>query len=71
MTQRSCATKSARRLECRDASSDLFVQVVIITAAGDKGFFCSGADLRGGRLSPRPKPDGFAPETDMRIGCPA
>ena len=39
-----------------DASSDLFVRVVVITAAGDKAF-CSGADLRGGRLAPRPKPD--------------
>ena len=44
----------------RDASADLFVRVVVITGAGDKAF-CSGADLRGGRLSPRPKPDG-APE---------
>ena len=40
-----------------DASSDLFVRVVVITAAGEKAF-CSGADLRGGRLAPRPKPDG-------------
>ena len=46
----------------RDASSDLFVRVVVITAAGDKAF-CSGADLRGGRLSPRPRPDD-APESD-------
>ncbi len=44
----------------RDASADLFVRVVVITAAGDKAF-CTGADLRGGRLPPRPKPDG-APE---------
>jgi 2-(1,2-epoxy-1,2-dihydrophenyl)acetyl-CoA isomerase len=29
---------------------------VVITAAGEKAF-CSGADLRGGRLPPRPKPD--------------
>jgi 2-(1,2-epoxy-1,2-dihydrophenyl)acetyl-CoA isomerase len=41
----------------RDASADLFVRVVVITAAGDKAF-CTGADLRGGRLPPRPKPDG-------------
>jgi 2-(1,2-epoxy-1,2-dihydrophenyl)acetyl-CoA isomerase len=41
----------------RDASSDLFVRVVVISAAGEKAF-CSGADLRGGRLEPRPKPDG-------------
>ena len=40
----------------RDASSDLFVRVVVITAAGEKAF-CSGADLRGGQLPPRPKPD--------------
>src|SRR5271165_2480747 len=39
-----------------DASSDLFVRVVVITAAGDKAF-CSGADLRGGQLPPRPTPD--------------
>jgi 2-(1,2-epoxy-1,2-dihydrophenyl)acetyl-CoA isomerase len=44
----------------RDASSDLFVRVVVITAAGDKAF-CSGADLRGGQLPPRPKPED-APE---------
>jgi 2-(1,2-epoxy-1,2-dihydrophenyl)acetyl-CoA isomerase len=40
----------------RDASSDLFVRVVVITAAGEKAF-CSGADLRGGQLPPRPRPD--------------
>ena len=40
----------------RDASADLFVRVVVITAAGDKAF-CTGADLRGGRLPPRPKPE--------------
>jgi 2-(1,2-epoxy-1,2-dihydrophenyl)acetyl-CoA isomerase len=39
-----------------NASSDLFVRVVVITAAGDRAF-CTGADLRGGRLPPRPKPD--------------
>jgi 2-(1,2-epoxy-1,2-dihydrophenyl)acetyl-CoA isomerase len=44
----------------RDASADLFVRVVVITGAGDRAF-CTGADLRGGRLPPRPKPDG-APE---------
>jgi 2-(1,2-epoxy-1,2-dihydrophenyl)acetyl-CoA isomerase len=44
----------------RDASSDLFVRVVVITAAGEKAF-CSGADLRGGQLPPRAKPD-EAPE---------
>ena len=40
----------------RDASADLFVRVVVITGTGDKAF-CTGADLRGGRLAPRPKPD--------------
>ncbi len=40
----------------RDASSDLFVRVVVITAAGDRAF-CTGADLVGGRRPPRPKPD--------------
>ncbi len=40
----------------RDASGDLFVRVVVITAAGDKAF-CSGADLRGGRLAARSRPD--------------
>ena len=44
----------------RDASSDLFVRVIVITAAGEKAF-CSGADLRGGQLPPRAKPD-EAPE---------
>jgi 2-(1,2-epoxy-1,2-dihydrophenyl)acetyl-CoA isomerase len=39
-----------------DASSDLFVRAVVITGAGDKAF-CTGADLRGGRHAPRPKPD--------------
>ena len=40
----------------RDASADLFVRVVVITGTGDKAF-CTGADLRGGRLAPRPKPE--------------
>jgi 2-(1,2-epoxy-1,2-dihydrophenyl)acetyl-CoA isomerase len=40
----------------RDASGDLFVRVVVITGAGDAAF-CTGADLRAGRLAPRPKPD--------------
>src|ERR1700761_1979815 len=50
----------------RDASSDLFVRVVVITAAGEKAF-CTGADLRGGRLSPRPKPED-APESVVGEG---
>lgn len=45
----------------RDASSDLFVRVVVITGTGHTAF-CTGADLRGGRREPRPKPDG-APDT--------
>jgi 2-(1,2-epoxy-1,2-dihydrophenyl)acetyl-CoA isomerase len=38
--------------------------VVVITAAGEKAF-CTGADLRGGRPAPRPRPDG-AP--DLVVG---
>ena len=45
----------------RDASSDLFVRAVVITGAGDAAF-CTGADLRGGRHEPRPKPEG-APDS--------
>ncbi len=44
-----------------DASSDLFVRAVVITGTGDTAF-CTGADLRGGRKEPRPRPDG-TPET--------
>jgi 2-(1,2-epoxy-1,2-dihydrophenyl)acetyl-CoA isomerase len=44
----------------RDASADLFVRVVVITAVGDRAF-CTGADLVAGRLPPRPKPED-APE---------
>jgi 2-(1,2-epoxy-1,2-dihydrophenyl)acetyl-CoA isomerase len=47
-----------------DASSDLFVRVVVITAAGDKAF-CTGADLRGGRAAPRPRPEG---SPDVAVG---
>jgi 2-(1,2-epoxy-1,2-dihydrophenyl)acetyl-CoA isomerase len=50
-----------------DASSDLFVRVVVIGAAGEKAF-CSGADLRGGQLAPRPKPED-APDTVMGDGA--
>jgi 2-(1,2-epoxy-1,2-dihydrophenyl)acetyl-CoA isomerase len=49
-----------------DASADLFVRVVVITAAGEKAF-CTGADLRGGRLPPRTKPDD-APESVVGQG---
>ncbi|MGP0030720.1 MAG: enoyl-CoA hydratase/isomerase family protein [Acidimicrobiales bacterium] len=51
----------------RDASSDPFVRVVVIGAAGDRAF-CSGADLRGGRAAPRPKPDG-APDRIVGDGA--
>ena len=50
----------------RDASGDLFVRAVVITAAGDRAF-CTGADLRGGRLPPRPRPDD-APESVVGEG---
>lgn len=40
-----------------EASADLFVRVVVITAAGDKAF-CTGADLRSGRAAPLPRPEG-------------
>ncbi len=50
----------------RDASSDLFVRVVVITGAGDKAF-CTGADLRGGQRPPRPRPDD-APESVVGEG---
>jgi 2-(1,2-epoxy-1,2-dihydrophenyl)acetyl-CoA isomerase len=50
-----------------DASGDLFVRVVVITAAGEKGF-CTGADLRGGRKEPRPKPED-APDAVMGEGA--
>jgi 2-(1,2-epoxy-1,2-dihydrophenyl)acetyl-CoA isomerase len=50
----------------RDASSDLFVRVVVITGTGDKAF-CTGADLRGGQRPPRPRPEG-APESVVGEG---
>jgi 2-(1,2-epoxy-1,2-dihydrophenyl)acetyl-CoA isomerase len=46
-----------------DASGDLFVRCVVILGTGDK-VFCTGADLRGGRKEPRPKPED-APESVM------
>lgn len=45
----------------QDASVDLFVRVVVITAVGDRAF-CTGADLVSGRLPPRPTPED-APES--------
>jgi len=44
----------------QDASADLYVRAIVITGAGEKSF-CTGADLRGGRVDARPKPEG-APE---------
>jgi len=43
-----------------DASSSFDVRAVVLTAAGEK-HFCTGADLRTGRATPQPKPEG-APE---------
>jgi 2-(1,2-epoxy-1,2-dihydrophenyl)acetyl-CoA isomerase len=50
-----------------DASADLAVRVVVLTAAGDKAF-CSGADLRGSRAAGTPRPDG-APDAVMGDGA--
>ena len=40
-----------------EASGSLEVRAVVITGTGEKGF-CTGADLRGGRTQPPPKPAG-------------
>lgn len=48
-------------------SSDLAVRSVVITAAGEKAF-CTGADLRGGRRAPAPRPEG-APDVVMGDGA--
>jgi len=50
-----------------DASGDLGVRVVVITGAGDRAF-CTGADLRGGRPAPRPRPAG-APDNAVGDGA--
>jgi 2-(1,2-epoxy-1,2-dihydrophenyl)acetyl-CoA isomerase len=50
-----------------EASADLAVRVVVITAAGDKAF-CTGADLRGGRAEARPRPAG-APDNAVGDGA--
>jgi 2-(1,2-epoxy-1,2-dihydrophenyl)acetyl-CoA isomerase len=50
-----------------DASGDLAVRAVVITAAGDRAF-CTGADLRGGRPAPRPRPEG-APDNAVGDGA--
>lgn len=43
-----------------EISADYVTRAVVITAAGEKQF-CTGADLRAGRIQPPPKPEG-APE---------
>lgn len=43
-----------------DANTSYDVRAVVITASGEK-HFCTGADLRAGRIQPPPKPEG-APE---------
>jgi 2-(1,2-epoxy-1,2-dihydrophenyl)acetyl-CoA isomerase len=43
-----------------DASASFEVRAVVLTAAGEK-HFCTGADLRTGRATPPPRPEG-APE---------
>ena len=49
-----------------EASADLAVRVVVLTAAGDRAF-CTGADLRSGRAAPLPRPVG-APDNAMGDG---
>jgi 2-(1,2-epoxy-1,2-dihydrophenyl)acetyl-CoA isomerase len=50
-----------RLIEHLDAANASFdVRAIVLTAAGDR-HFCTGADLRAGRVAPPPKPDG-APE---------
>jgi 2-(1,2-epoxy-1,2-dihydrophenyl)acetyl-CoA isomerase len=50
-----------------EASADLRIRVVVITAAGEKAF-CTGADLRGGRATPLPRPEG-APDNAVGDGA--
>ena len=50
-----------------EASADLAVRVVVITAAGDRAF-CTGADLRGGRGPGLPRPAG-APDNAVGDGA--
>jgi 2-(1,2-epoxy-1,2-dihydrophenyl)acetyl-CoA isomerase len=50
-----------------EASADLAVRVVVLTAAGDRAF-CTGADLRSGRAAPLPRPVG-APDNAMGDGA--
>ena len=50
-----------------EASGDLSVRVVVITAAGERAF-CTGADLRGGRGKTLPRPAG-APDNAVGDGA--
>lgn len=50
-----------------EMSSDLAVRAIVIGAAGDRAF-CTGADLRGGRRAPAPRPEG-APDVTMGDGA--
>lgn len=50
-----------------EASADLFVRAVVITGSGQKAF-CTGADLRGGRAEPLPRPPG-APDNAVGDGA--
>lgn len=50
-----------------EASADLAVRVVVITAAGDKAF-CTGADLRAGQGPQPPRPEG-APDRALGDGA--
>jgi 2-(1,2-epoxy-1,2-dihydrophenyl)acetyl-CoA isomerase len=50
-----------RLIEHLDAANSSFeVRAIVLTASGDR-HFCTGADLRSGRVAPPPKPEG-APE---------
>jgi 2-(1,2-epoxy-1,2-dihydrophenyl)acetyl-CoA isomerase len=50
-----------RLIEHLDAANSSFeVRAIVLTAVGDR-HFCTGADLRSGRVAPPPKPEG-APE---------
>ena len=45
-----------------DASTDFSVRAVVLTGAGEK-HFCTGADLRAGRATPAPRPEGVPDRT--------
>jgi len=50
-----------------EASAELAVRVVVITGAGERAF-CTGADLRSGRVPPAPRPEG-APASAVGDGA--